>query len=148
MVAVAMPGGLALGVGAMVIVMTLCGFWRIRDVVSITIWFTAGVFSWSWAFANAGKRRPLGEVSDNVRLVRHAGFIITTLSLGSAIVGTLEAVVAVFLRPWWLQVPANVGLTVLAFVLGNAIFASSHHWVLQDPRFEPPMWVLDACVIS
>ena len=62
-----MPGGLALGVGAMVIVMTLCGFWRIRDVVSITIWFTAGVFSWSWAFANAGKRRPLGEVSDNVR---------------------------------------------------------------------------------
>ena len=83
-----------------------------------------------------------------VRVVRHAGFMIATLSLGSAIVGTLEAVVAVSLRPWWLQVPANLGLTVLAFVLGNAIFISSHHWVLQDPRLEPPMWVLDVCVIS
>lgn len=83
-----------------------------------------------------------------MRVVRHMIFVILVLCLGSAVVGTVEALAATFIRPWWLQVPANVGLTLLAFVLGGRVFAFSHEWVLRDPRLEPPMWTLDACVVS
>ena len=67
MVVIAKPGDFALGVGAMAIVMILCDYWRIGDFASMTLWFTAGVLSWSWAFAVAGRLRPRGDVSDNVR---------------------------------------------------------------------------------
>lgn len=85
---------------------------------------------------------------DQVRVVRHMSFVIWTLCLGSAVVGTIEAFAAIFVTPWWLQVPTNLGLTMLAFVAGSRLFAFSHEWVLRDPRLEPPLWAINVCVVS
>lgn len=75
-------------------------------------------------------------------------FVISMLCLGSAIVGTIEALTANYMKPWWVQVPTNVALSVLAFFLGGRVFGFSHEWVLRDPRLELPLWALDVCVIS
>lgn len=75
-------------------------------------------------------------------------FVIWALSFGSAIVGTVEALAASYVRPWWFQMLTNVGLTVLAFAMGSRVFAFSHDWVLRDSRLEKPMWAIELCVIS
>ena len=83
-----------------------------------------------------------------MRVVRHTSFIVTTLCLGSAAVGTIEALAAYHLGPWWLQILANTALTLLVSAVGGWVFAHSHHWVLLDPAFEKPLWLLDVCVVS
>ena len=83
-----------------------------------------------------------------VRVVRHQSFVISVLCFGTALVGTIEAVVAFHVRPWWLQVLANAGFTLVAFVFGCRVFGFSHAWVLRDPSLEKPLWVLDVCVVS
>lgn len=62
--------------------------------------------------------------------------------------GAIEAVVALNVQPWWLQILANAGFTLIAFVFGCRIFGFSHAWVLRDPRLEKPLFVLDVCVVS
>lgn len=83
-----------------------------------------------------------------VRVLRHQIFVISALCFGTALVGTIEAVVAFHVRPWWLQVLTNAGFTLIAFVFGCRIFRFSHAWVLRDPRLEKPLFVLDICVVS
>lgn len=56
--------------------------------------------------------------------------------------------IACYVQPWWLQVPANAGFTLLAFTVGCSVFGFSHEWVLRDPRLEKPLFILDICVVS
>lgn len=94
-------------------------------------------------------RRPLPNATfSQVRVVRHQSFVISVLCFGTALVGAIEAAVAFHVRPWWLQVLANAGFTLVAFVVGFRIFGFSHAWVLRDPRLEKPLFVLDVCVVS
>lgn len=83
-----------------------------------------------------------------MRVVRHTWFIICVLCVGAFLVGALEAVAAHYVEPWWLQIPTNVAISVVAFITGSGIFASSHEWVLRDPKLEPPLWALDICIVS
>ncbi len=55
---------------------------------------------------------------------------------------------AYYIGLWWLQVLANTGFTLVAFVLGCGIFGHSHEWVLRDPSLEKPLFLLNLCVVS
>lgn len=55
---------------------------------------------------------------------------------------------AFHIHPWWLQVMANAGFTLIAFVFGCGIFGHSHEWVLRDPALEKPLFLLNVCVVS
>lgn len=107
------------------------------------IFFTHGLLSF-WV---SDGRFNTPSVSQ-VRVVRHQSFVISVLCFGTAIVGALEAVVAFHVQPLCLQVLANVGFTLIAFVFGCRIFGFSHEWVLRDPNLEKPLFVLDVCVVS
>lgn len=86
--------------------------------------------------------------NSQVRVARHQSFVITALCLGTGCVGALETVVASLVQPWWLQVLANAGLTLLAFYAGCSVFGHSHEWVLEDPALDKPLFLLDICVVS
>lgn len=62
--------------------------------------------------------------------------------------GAIEAMMAYYIGLWWLQVLANTGFTLVAFVLGCGIFGHSHEWVLRDPSLEKPLFLLNLCVVS
>ncbi|CAB1103865.1 unnamed protein product [Ectocarpus sp. CCAP 1310/34] len=127
----------------------LCAFPAyVGRMTSMAVWSAAGVAGWSWGFTVSGRLRTRDPVEDNVRVVRHQSFVIWTLCCGTAVVGTMEAMVASYVRPWWLQIMANAGFTFLAFVVGCGIFGHSHEWVLRDPNLEKPLFLLDVCVVS
>lgn len=83
-----------------------------------------------------------------VRVVRHQSFIISALCFGTALVGAIEAIIAYYIQPWWLQVLTSAGFTLVAFVFGCGIFGHSHEWVLRDPALEKPLFLLNVCVVS
>eukprot|EP00904_Undaria_pinnatifida_P003689 jgi/Undpi1/13320/HiC_scaffold_8.g02979.m1 len=111
-------------------------------------WSIVGVYSFCRTFADTGHLQPRQAVDDNVRVVRHTSFVVTTLCLGSAAVGTIEALAAYHLDPWWIQLPANAALTLLVSAVGSWVFAFSHQWVLLDPTLDKPLWLLEVCVVS
>lgn len=86
--------------------------------------------------------------SVQMRVARHKWFMVWVLCMGCAVAGTVEALVAHFITPWWLQVSASLMLSMIVFGCGRAMFGSSHNWVVRDPRLEPPLWAIDVCVVS
>ncbi|CAN0416437.1 unnamed protein product [Pylaiella littoralis] len=126
----------------------LFGFQTVGEMTNMALWGLAGVSMWSWAFTVSGRLKTRGHVEDNVRVVRHQSFVVSALCFGTALVGTIEAMIACYVQPWWLQVPANIGFTLLAFAVGCSVFGFSHDWVSQDPRLEKPLFLLDICVVS